>query len=184
MPELDETPDRPSRVPLIAVSILLLLSAVATFMFYGNWRDTERRAQAAELASSVYEKDSFRVSNMIQKTKGDRDVVADPAYKLIVLRGGAKAAGAVGLLFYNSSARDLFLDIRRLPEAPAGKQYQLWAMGAGAPGDAGVVNADKLNEGLLKMNPVSSSTSFLLTLEKTGGAANPTTAETYLSGAL
>jgi Anti-sigma-K factor rskA len=180
----EESPTRVSKLPLIGLGIALVLSLIATFTFYSNWRDTEEQLKAAQLANTVYEKDSFRVSNFIQKSKGDREVIADPAYKAVVLRGTGKSPGAIGLLYYNVSTREVFLDINRLPEAPAGLQYQLWAMSGGKAVDAGTLAPEKLNEGLVKLNPIGGAQSFMLTLEKAGGAPAPTASETYLTGAL
>jgi hypothetical protein len=169
---------------LIFLGAMLLLALITTFTFYTNWRETEEQLQAAKLANSEYEKDSFRVSNLIQKNKGDREILASADYRSVVLRGTAKAPGSLALAFYNPSSRELLVDVSRLPEAPAGQQYQLWSMDGDKATDAGVLSPDKMNEGLLKMNPIAGVKSLTLTLEKAGGAASPTMAEAYLTGSL
>lgn len=178
------TTGRPAKLPLIVLGAALVLALITTFTFYFNWRETEEQLQAAKLDNTAYEKDSFRVSNLIQKNKGDREVIADAAYKAAVLRGTAKSPGALALAYYNAGTRELFVDISRLPEAPAGQQYQLWAMSGAKATDAGTLSPEKMNEGLLKMNPISGATSLLVTLEKAGGAEAPTMSEAYLSGQL
>lgn len=183
-PSYEEAPAKNLKLPLIGLSVALVLSLIAVFSFYTNWRDTEDRLHAAELANSQYEKDSFRVSNLIQKNVSDRQVIADPAYKAVILRGTGKAAGSLALLYYNPSTREVFLDISRLPEAPAGQQYQLWGMNGGRALDAGTVSPEKMKEGLLKLNPIEGASSFQLTLEKAGGAAAPSADQTYLTGSL
>jgi len=177
-------PATPSKLPLIILGAVALLSLIMMFVFYTNWRDTEERLQAVQLDNSQYEKDSFRVSNLIQKNASDRQVIADPAYKAIVMRGTGKSPGALALLFYNPTTREVFLDIARLPEAPAGQQYQLWGMADGRTIDGGTVHHEKMKEGLLKMNPVEGARSFQLTLEKAGGASAPTGDQTYLTGGI
>ncbi len=180
----EESPARVSKLPLIGLGAALILALIAMFTFYFNWRETEERLQAAQLDNSQYEKDSYRVSNLIQKNKGDREVIADPAYKAVVLRGTGKSPGSIGLVYYNAATREIFLDINRLPEAPAGQQYQLWAMSGGKAVDAGTLAPEKLNEGLVKLNPIGGAQSFQLTLEKAGGAPAPSASETYMTGGL
>lgn len=175
---------RPSRTPLYILGGLMLLTLIATFTFYSNWRDTEERLQASQLEQQALAKDSYRVSNLIQKNKADREAVADPAYKAVVMRGTGKAPAGLAILYYNPSAREVLLEISRLSEAPPGKQYQLWGMSEGGPTDAGAVKPENMNQGLMKMNPVGGAKSFVLTLENAGGASEPTTAQIYLSGGL
>lgn len=184
-PSYEETPSaKSSKMLVMGLAIALVLALVAVFSFYTNWRDTEDRLHAAELANSQYEKDSFRVSNLIQKNVSDRQVIADPAYKTIVMRGTGKSPGSLAILYYNASTREVFLDVSRLPEAPAGQQYQLWGINAGKAMDAGVVTAEKMKEGLLKLNPIEGAASFQLTLEKAGGVPAPTADQVYLTGSL
>ena len=175
---------RPAKLPLILLGAALVLALLTTFTFYSNWRETEEQLQTAKLDNSAYEKDSFRVSNLIQKNKGDREVIASNDYKALVLRGTAKSPGSMALAYYNPDSRELFVNISRLPEAPAGKMYQAWAMNGAQATDLGTLSPDKMNEGLLKMNPMSGASSLVITLENSGGASAPTTAQTYLSASL
>ena len=175
---------RSPKLPLIVLGAALALALITTFTFYFNWRDTEEQLQAAKLDNAAYEKDSFRVSNLIQKNKGDREVVASPDYKAIVLHGTERAPGALALAYYNPASRELFIDVSRLPEAPVGMMYQVWAMTGGQATDLGTLSPDKMNEGLLKMNPMTSAKTLAVTLEKAGGVTAPTTTETYLSASL
>lgn len=178
------TSGRSAKLPLFVLAGALVLAVIAAFTFYFNWRETEEQLHAARLDNAAYEKDSFRVSNLIKKNKDDRETLASDAYKTVVLRGTAKSPSSLALAYYDPSTRKLLIDVRRLPEAPVGLQYQLWAMDGAKATDAGTIRPEKLNEGLLEMNPVSGVKSLVLTVEKAGGAPAPTTSETYLSGTL
>ncbi len=178
------TAARTAKLPLIALGAALLLALITTFTFYFNWRETEEQLQAAKLDNTAYEKDSFRVSNLIQKSKGDREVIASNDYKAVVLRGTPKSPNSLALAYYNAGTRELFLDVSRLPEAPAGQQYQLWAMDGTQATDAGTIHQEKMNEGLLKMNPVGGAKSLVVTLEKAGGASAPSMSAAYLTATL
>ncbi len=175
---------RPAKLPLIVLGAALVLALFATFSFYSNWRDTEEQLQAAKIDNAAYEKDSFRVSNLIQKNKGDREVIASADYRAIVLRGTPKSASSLAVAYYNASTRELFIDVSRLPEAPAGQMYQLWAMDGAKATDAGTLRPEKMNEGLVQMNPIGGLKSLVLTLEKAGGATAPTMNEAYMTATL
>ena len=182
--EVTTVPGPPAKLPLIILGAALLLALIATFSFYSNWRETEEQLQAVKLDNTAYEKDSFRVSNLIQKNKGDREVIASADYKLAVLRGTPRSAGSVALAYYNPANRDLFINVSRLPEAPAGQQYQLWGFDGTKYIDGGTLSPDKMNEGLLQMNPMQGAKTLIVTLEKAGGATAPTLGETYLTATL
>jgi anti-sigma-K factor RskA len=72
-----------------------------------------------------------------------------------------------------------------LPEAPAGKTYQLWAIAGGnAPVSAGVFSVDPSGAGSLTVRPlpgVSTVSAFAVTLEPAGGLPAPS-GEMYLLG--
>ena len=184
MEETTYSPARVNKLPLILLGAALALSLIAVFYFYFNWRGTEDQLISAKSLNSELEGDSHRVSNLIQKNKSDREILSNAAYKTVVLRGTGKSPGSLALAYYNAEAHKLLLDVRRLPEAPAGEMYQLWAMDGAKATDTGTVRPEKINEGLLEMNPVSSVKSLMLTLEKAGGATAPTTSQTYLTGTL
>lgn len=175
---------RAAKLPLILLGATLALALFAAFYFYFNWRDTEDQLINAKSLNSELERDSYRVSNLIQKNKGDREILASASYKTVVLRGTPKSAGSLALAYYDPTAHKLLLDVRRLPEAPAGQMYQLWAMDGAKATDAGTIRPEKINEGLLEMNPIGDAKSLLLTLEKAGGATAPTMSEAYLTAPL
>ena len=72
-----------------------------------------------------------------------------------------------------------------LPEAPAGKAYQLWAIaGNNAPVSAGVFSVDASGTGSLSVRPLPGVTTvdaFAVTLEPAGGLPAPS-GEMYLLG--
>lgn len=175
---------RAAKLPLILLGAALLLALATALYFYFNWRGTEDQLISAKSLNTELERDSYRVSNLIQKNKGDREILSNLAYKSIVLRGTAKSPGSLALAYYDPNSHKLLLDVRRMPEAPVGQQYQLWAMNGTKATDAGTIRPEKMNEGLLEMNPINGAQSLVLTLEKAGGAAAPTLSATCLTAAL
>ncbi len=175
---------RPAKLPLILLGAALLLALIAAFAFYSNWRSTEDELINVKSLNAQLEGDSDRVANLIQKNRGDREILTDPNFKSVVLHGTPKSPGALALAYYNPGERKLLLDVRRLPEAPAGRMYQLWAMDGPKATDAGTIRPEKMNQGLLQMNPIGAAKSLMVTLETAGGAPAPTMSEAYLTAPL
>lgn len=83
---------------------------------------------------------------------------------------------------YWHTSKKVFLDIKNLPSAPAGKQYQLWAIVDGKPVDMGVYSAK--NATIQPMKSVDQAQAFAITLEKEGGNPTPTMDEMYAMGSI
>ncbi len=82
---------------------------------------------------------------------------------------------------YWDDQNQVHLQPKRLPAAPAGKQYQLWAIVDGKPVDLGIYDDGK-EEKMQTMKPVASAQAFAITLEKEGGNPTPTMEEMYVMG--
>jgi anti-sigma-K factor RskA len=69
---------------------------------------------------------------------------------------------------------EVYIDPSNLPEAPAGKQYQLWAIVDGKPVDGGMIITTKKDNKyrIQKMKTFGKAEAFAVTLETEGG--NPT----------
>jgi anti-sigma-K factor RskA len=76
---------------------------------------------------------------------------------------------------YNPTTKAVYLDVRKLPAPPTGKQYQLWALDNGKPVDAGVLAAaTTAGDSLQQMKDIASAQAFAMTVEPEGGSINPT----------
>ena len=67
-----------------------------------------------------------------------------------------------------------------LPAAPAGRQYQLWAIVNGQPLDAGMLRDTKMQ--VQQMKAFAQADAFAITLEKSGGSPTPTMSALYVMG--
>ena len=84
---------------------------------------------------------------------------------------------------YWHTSKKVFLEIKNLPDAPTGKQYQLWAIVDGKPVDMGMYSA-KADSTVQEMKSVDNAQAFAITLEKEGGNATPTMEEMYVMGTI
>ena len=102
--------------------------------------------------------------------------------KKIMLKGVEKHPDMLAEVYWNDS-KQVYLDIKNLPAAPSGKQYQLWAIVDGKPVDMGMY--DEQNQSKVQpMKSVETPQAFAITLEKAGGNATPTMEEMYVMGTI
>lgn len=79
------------------------------------------------------------------------------------------------LVYWDRLKQQVTLEVERLPELPADKQYQLWALVDGKPVDAGVFNSRVDRYSLQQTNrPIRLADTFAITVEKVGGSPVPT----------
>ena len=80
-----------------------------------------------------------------------------------------------------SPEHKVYLKLDNLPEPPAGKEYQLWAIVDGKPVDLGMSNLTN-SDGLQTMKSVQNPQAFAITLEDIGGSPTPTMEQMYVMG--
>lgn len=150
-----------------AAFVLLMLSVVINLVFYNRYETERKNTSEAreELAAQVK-------ANRLMKE--DMDIVHNRYSLAVSLEGMPAAPNAAAKLFWMKHTGDVYVDATNLPEAPAGKQYQLWAIVDGKPVDGGmIVKTTKGDEyRIQKMKAFGSAEAFAITLEKMGG--NPT----------
>jgi len=97
----------------------------------------------------------------------------------IELKGVEKHPDLLADVYWHTSKK-VFLEIKNLPSAPAGHQYQLWAIVEGKPVDMGMYTGKEVQE----MKSVDKAEAFAITLEKEGGNTTPTMEELYVMGSI
>ncbi len=98
----------------------------------------------------------------------------------IELKGVEKHPNMIADVYWHTS-KQVFLEVKNLPEAPVGKQYQLWAIVEGKPVDMGMYEKAK-GTAIQEMKSVDNAQAFAITLEKEGGNVSPTMEEMYVMG--
>lgn len=102
----------------------------------------------------------------------------------IPLKGVSKSPESLVMIYWNKQTKEVYAEVKNLPQATEGLQYQLWAIVDGKPVDAGVIAKNSSDSVLLKMNNFESAQAFAITLEKEGGSPTPTLTEMYVMGAV
>lgn len=170
-----------SRYIAAAAIVLLIASAGLNFYFYSQFRSTRKAYQA--LAA---EKNTLTASNQAMEAKAldmynDMQMMSDPSIIKVTMKGDGLPGkeGNLVTVFWDGRSKDVYLLPNKLPQAPQGSQYQLWAIVDGKPVDAGMI-ADCT--GLCKMKNIPKSSMFAITLEPAGGSPAPHLDRMFVAG--
>ncbi|KAA3437759.1 anti-sigma factor [Rufibacter hautae] len=164
----------------IAAVILLLISAGANVYLYSNLRETRSELISARQTSRQYALQVSQLETRSLQSESLLGMLRNPQTLAVQLNGVTQHPEAKATVFWNRETKEVYFDPAKLPAAPTGKQYQLWALAQGKPIDAGVVKAT--DSTLLKMKSIEEAQAFAVTLEPEGGSVNPTLEEMYVMG--
>ena len=109
-------------------------------------------------------------------------IVGDEGNDPVMMAGLDIAPESMALVHYNVEKSNTFLEVKNLRAAPAGKQYQLWAIVDGQPTDMGVFDIDTGAYALTEVPFVENPQAFAVTLEKEGGSTVPTMDQMFMIG--
>lgn len=154
-----------------AASIALLIGSAALNMMYYNKYETASKGlkETQEQLAQVQQQ-----SNQI---KNDLDIVHNPNSVPVALKGQQSMPDATAKIFWMQDTKAVMVDASNLPDPPAGKQYQFWAIVDGKPVDGGlIITNDKGKKyRMQQMKSFGRAEFFAISLEKEGGNATPTT---------
>ncbi|QNP52016.1 anti-sigma factor [Hymenobacter qilianensis] len=161
---------------MLAASVALLLaSGFANFVLYTRWRDAAADLAIARTEQSRTASVMQASERMLAVRQQELEVLRSDEFRTVALAGTAAAPSASARVLYNPKTKAVYLDVRKLPVPPSGKQYQLWALDNGKPVDAGVLAAaTTAGDSLQQMKDIASAQAFAMTVEPVGGSVNPT----------
>lgn len=157
----------------MAASVLLVVS-IAANIYYNQ----DNAQKARELAAVTAAKQEQAVKMAAAESR--IAMLNQPDMKVVRLKGSESHATAHAMVFWNEQTKEVYLDAAALPKAPAGKQYQLWAMVNGKPVDAGLYTSEAALSKALSTIPKAEA--FAITLENAGGSPVPTLTQLYVIG--
>lgn len=157
----------------VAASVLLLLSIVGNIYYNQDSSNKEQELVAIKTQQKEQELKIAAAESRIA-------MLNQPDMKVVRLKGTEQHATAHAMVFWNEQTKQVYLDAAALPQAPAGKQYQLWAMVNGKPVDAGLYTSGSDISKALSTIPQADA--FAITLENTGGSPVPTLSQLYVIG--
>lgn len=179
--KLRSMPSATPRPWLMAASIsLAVVSTAAAIYFWSQWQNAREQLSLMTNQQTMLAQQVSTLENRSTGLEQTLAVFTDPDYNTISLQGLAPAPDARALVLWNPLTQEVYLNPGSLPPAPAGKQYQLWAIVDGKPVDAGIFDASGAL--LRKMGEIKNASAFAVTLEPAGGSVSPTLDQMYVMG--
>jgi anti-sigma-K factor RskA len=157
----------------IAASALFLIS-VAGNLFWMNTQSSNKK----EIALLSAEKQAQ--DQAMKKMNRKIDMFSNPDMQMVMLKGVEKHTDSKAMVFWDKKTKEVYLNAEQLPKAPAGMQYQLWAIENGQPVSAGMYTEDK--DSRIALANIPNAQAFAITLEKEGGSKVPTMENMFVMG--
>ncbi len=168
LPKESESNIKPLRTnntwQMAASWVLLALSIAGNVWFFTNWRNSEEKVLALESQNQILAHEGQTLKANYQEEVA---ILQSPYVKIVPLAGQKDFPTASAVVYFDQTRESVYLSGLKLPTAPAGKQYQLWAIVDGKPVDAGMIDGNSM---LLKMRSFSTAAAFAISLENTGGS--------------
>jgi anti-sigma-K factor RskA len=166
---------------LLAASVLgmILFAALMVYLFNQNQKNKTEMASLQEdvqkLNTSLNEQkqQNLAYNQMMQ-------IMNDENYSGIDLLAVPGKPVSKAKIYWNRNSAEVFVVDISLPQPPADKQYQLWAIVNGQPVSAGMLEDKK--QVAQKMADFRSADAFAITMERKGGSPVPTMEDMYVFG--
>lgn len=158
-----------------AASILLLIGSSILNVIYFNKYDKVNTAYNESKQQLLAQNGKIaELDRNVNDMSHDMSVVQSKYSEPVSLHGLPAAPDAAAKIFWMKNTGEVYIDPSNLPEAPTGKQYQLWAIVDGKPVDGGMIVSTKKGNKyqIQKMKTFGKAEAFAVTLETAGG--NPT----------
>ena len=161
--------------PIMAAAslVIALVATVAALNFHGKWKDAESRLSDLITQNQQLAEQYNTASHQLERTNEYLAITTSDQYKKVVL-SAVQPTGAIAVVYWNQDSEEVYLNAANLPQPPADKQYQLWALLDGQPIDAGIFEFTDTTESLLEMKSMAAADAFAITLEPVGGSVSPT----------
>lgn len=168
-----------------AAAVLLLLGSVTmNVLSYGDSVGAKQEFASLQSEQVALNTERDALKEQLEFAHKEMSIMKDPSFKWTRMLGIGKHAGAsiVATIGWNPQSKEAFILAQSLPEPPADKQYQLWAIVNGKPIDAGVFELGNKAHAIQKVKPVDNAQVFAVTLEKKGGSPTPTLDQMLIAG--
>ena len=175
------------RYALVACSILLAISLGALFSAYKELKDAN--FQIASLSTDK-EKFASTASQLKFENAGMENRIAmteTDEWTTVKLAGVKNSPKSKMLVYWNKNNKNILINYAamELPKTDQSHEYQLWALVDGKPVSLGVfASNENAKEAVKQMDTILKAQAFAVTVEPTGGSANPTMEKMVVMGAI
>ncbi|HEY3405658.1 MAG TPA: anti-sigma factor [Ohtaekwangia sp.] len=165
-----------------SVSLALITSYLA-YNYYSKWKETQSDLTDLIARSQRMAQDYNQVNERLDKIETDIDVINNPAFKRVIMKGTPQAPEAIASVYWNENTSEVYLSVQNMKTLAVENQYQLWAIIDGKPVDAGVFDGAGKDGLLLRMKEIGKGASmFAVTIEPRGGKPAPTLETMQVAG--
>lgn len=166
---------------LLAASVAGLVLSIAAILFLlstnrnqqNNIAALENRVQTVTQNNNTLQAQQLAYEQTLR-------LIQEETVNTITLQSMPGKPQASVKVFWDRATKEVFVLDFSLPQAPAGKQYQLWAIVNGQPVSAGLLSGQKNQP--QKMSAFENADAFAITLENSGGSAVPTMEQLFVMG--
>lgn len=159
--------------------LLFILTSALSYYLYDKWQRAENNLVQMHTENSTIARQNDSLKLAYEEAFAKLAPYNSPDVKKISLKGLDIASQASALVYWNPKNSDVYLQIENLPQPPAGKQYQLWAVDTEDKYmDAGMIT-NLENSVISPMRKITNARSFAISLEPEGGSSQPTLNAVY-----
>jgi anti-sigma-K factor RskA len=160
-----------------AASIILLIgSAILNYSYYTKYQtaNTELETAQTELQKQKELDESMHI---------DMGVMTNKNAMPVSLKGMPDVPDAAARIYWMQDTHEVYIDPSNLPQAPAGKQYQFWAIVDGVPVSGGMITTlkDGKTVHVQRMKSFGNAQAFAVSLED-AGPEKPAPSHVYVMG--
>lgn len=151
-----------------------IVSAVAIGMLWYQSSENTRRQEEANQALADLQTRCDSAALAGQTRQELLDFMLHPGTQPVILAGTLLAPDARMTVYRNTALRKDLVLASGMPPAPAGHDYQLWAIVDGQPVDMGVIRIVPGETLPVSIPFITHPQAFAVTIEKEGGSPTPT----------
>ncbi len=138
-------------------------------------REARERVAALTEINSRLERDLAGARMALAESRSVRQLVSNPALRLVALRGQQPAPMARARVLYDDAWRECVLLVSQLARAPEGRAYQVWVISGAKPTPAGTFQVDEEGTALVWLPAFEGGAqAFAVSLEPAAGVPAPT----------
>lgn len=156
------------------------------FWILNQNNELEKELQVTTVENNDLQKRIETTEATLAQTDELLNILRSKEYNAITLPGNqAVAPNAFAKVYFNKSEGVAYIDAKGLPEAPAGKVYQVWSliMDPLTPSSVGLLEGvTEIENGIYRFENIPDPEAFGITLEPEGGSESPTLSQLYTLG--
>ncbi|WP_027124728.1 anti-sigma factor [Gelidibacter mesophilus] len=162
-----------------------ILIGAALFWTLNQNQELETRLVDTQIEKNNLEEQIANSKTDLEATKNFLNVLRDKNIIVVPLGGQGEFANTYAKVYWNKKDNSIYLDAQGLPEAPAGKVYQVWSLKLDPLTPTSLGTIDDFNTDDNKIFTIANaneSEAFGITLEPEGGSETPTMDQLYTLG--